>query len=238
MKQHLELTARLQAVAELVPPNAALADIGTDHAYLPTWLLLRGSVRRAIAADINRGPLDRAKSTACQYGCADRMDFRLCDGLAQIGPEEADTIVIAGMGGETIAGILQAAPWTKDARYTLILQPMSAQNDLRRWLSHQGYGIEKEVLVREGDKLYNIIAARFGNPQPMTLAEEWAGRQSREEAQPLRGEYLSSLLEKTRRSMEGISRGKAGAQDVRLCELRTLWEQLEQMKKEWDEWQQ
>ena len=155
--KELELTPRLQAVAELVPQNAALADIGTDHAYLPAWLLGRGQVRRAIAADINQGPLDRARLTAQQYHCTEQMDFRLCDGLAGISPDEVDTIVIAGMGGETIAAILQAAPWVQDARYALILQPMSAQPDLRSWLWYNGFSIKNEQIVREGDKLYNIL---------------------------------------------------------------------------------
>lgn len=235
--KELELTPRLRAVAHLVPPQAALADIGTDHAYLPAWLLGRGQVRRAIAADINKGPLERAKLTAQQYNCMDRMEFRLCDGLAGIAPDEVDTIVIAGMGGETIAAILQAAPWVQDGRYTLILQPMSAQNDLRAWLWYNGFFIEKEELIREGDKLYNILVASYGNAIQLTAGEEWAGRQSREMNQPLRGEYLSQLLTKLERAIDGISRGKSGAQDPRLVALRQVQTELTAMKKEWDEWQ-
>ena len=163
--KEFELTPRLQAVAGLVPPGAALADVGTDHAYLPAWLLGRGLVRRAIAADINKGPLDRARLTAQQYGCTDQMEFRLCDGLAGIAPDEVDTIVIAGMGGETIAAILQAAAWVRDGRYTLILQPMSAQPDLRSWLWRNGFSIKKEEIICEGDKLYNILAYHRIFPQ-------------------------------------------------------------------------
>lgn len=235
--KELELTPRLRAVAGLVPPNAALADVGTDHAYLPAWLLGRGLVRRAIAADINKGPLDRARLTAQQYNCADRMEFRLCDGLAGIAPDEVDTIVIAGMGGETIAAILQAACWVQDARYTLILQPMSAQPDLRGWLWYNGFSIEKEEIIREGDKLYNILVARYGGAVRLTAGEEWAGRQSRDTDQPLRGEYLAQLLTKLDRAMAGISRGKSGPEDPRLVELQRVHDELEQMKREWDEWQ-
>lgn len=235
--KELELTPRLQAVADLVPQDAALADIGTDHAYLPAWLLDRGRVRRAIAADINQGPLDRARLTARQYGCSEQMEFCLCDGLAGITPDEVDTIVIAGMGGETIAAILQAAAWVCDSRYTLILQPMSAQSDLRSWLWRHGFSIEKEEIICEGEKLYNIFVASYKGSVALTAGEEWAGRQYKGMVQPLRGEYLVRLLDKVDRAMTGISRGKSGLQDPRLEELRQVRSELTQMKKEWDEWQ-
>lgn len=235
MKQ-LELTPRLRAVADLVPHGASLADIGTDHAYLPVWLLLEGKISRAIAADLKEGPLDRARLTARQYDCRENITFCLCDGLSGLGPEDADTIVIAGMGGETIAAILQAAPWTRNSTYTFILQPMSAQNDLRRWLWQQGYDIKKEDIICEGDKLYNILLVRFGGAKPMSLGEEWAGRQSRELDQSLRGEYLSRLLDKTERAMSGISRGKGEKDRERLEELRWVHEALNEMKEEWDTW--
>lgn len=233
----LELTPRLQAVANFVPQNAALADIGTDHAYLPAWLLGRGQVRRAIAADISQGPLDRAKRTAQQYGCSEQMEFRLCDGLAAIAPDEVDTIVIAGMGGETIAAILQAASWVFDERYTLILQPMSAQPDLRSWLWHNGFSIQKEQIIREGDKLYNVLLTSYGNATELSLGQEWAGAQYPGMEQPLRSEYLTRLLEKVDRAMAGISRGKSGLHDPRLAQLQRVQTELTEMKKEWDEWQ-
>jgi len=235
--KELELTPRLRAVADLVPHNAALADIGTDHAYLPAWLLGRGQVRRAIAADINQGPLDRAKLTAQQYNCTDKMEFRLCDGLAGIAPEEVDTIVIAGMGGETIAAILQAATWVCNGRYTLILQPMSAQPDLRGWLWYNGFSIEKEELIREGDKLYNILVASYGGAIELTAGEEWAGRQYQGMGQPLRSEYLTRLLDKVDRAIVGISRGKDSLRDPKLAKLQQVQAELLEMKKEWEAWQ-
>lgn len=235
MKQP-ELTPRLQAVADLVPANASMADIGTDHAYLPVHLLLEKRVIRAIAADLRQGPLDRARLTAKEYDCLENIAFRLCDGLSGIGPEEADTIVIAGMGGETIAAILDAAPWTRDGTYTFILQPMSAQNDLRRWLWHNGYGIQQERIVREGEKLYNILLVRHGDAIPMSIGEEWAGRQDPDTQQALRGEYLQRLLDKTGRAIEGISRGTSEKNRERLKELREIHAALQDMKREWDTW--
>lgn len=235
MKQ-LELTPRLRAVADLVPWGAALADIGTDHAYLPVWLLLEGKICRAIAADLRQGPLDRARLTAQEYECRKNIDFRLCDGLSGITPEEVDTIVIAGMGGETIAAILEAAQWTRSSKYTLILQPMSAQNDLRSWLWRNGYGIVKEQIVCEGEKLYNVLLAEYGGARPLSVGEEWAGCQQPGMDQPLRGEYLRRLLDKTSRAIDGISRGKGEREPDRLNELRRIYQALSDMKKEWDAW--
>ena len=108
------LDSRLSLAGSFVRDGAVVADIGTDHAYLPVWLLLEGKITRAIAADLREGPLARAKLTAKEYDCNKNIAFRLCDGLSGITPEEADTIVIAGMGGETIAAILEQAAWTKD----------------------------------------------------------------------------------------------------------------------------
>ena len=158
----MELSPRLRSVAELVPPGAKFADVGTDHAYLPVWLLQRGVIRHAVASDLRHGPLDRARQTAEKYGLSGQMEFRLCDGLSGIAPEEADTIAIAGMGGETIAAILAAAPWTRERDCLLLLQPMSAQPFLRRWLQEHGYVIRRETLSREGSSLYVTLEARAG----------------------------------------------------------------------------
>ena len=126
MTRRIELSPRLRLAADLVPEGARLADVGTDHAYLPACLLMEGKIPSAIAADLREGPLRRARETAAEYGCGDRMAFRLCDGLSGIRPEETDAVVIAGMGGETIAQILEAAPWVRTRKIPLVLQPMSS----------------------------------------------------------------------------------------------------------------
>ena len=113
--RNLELTPRLRLLADWVPPGARLADVGTDHAYLPVWLRLHGRVVSAIACDLREKPLARARETGRAYG-ADGIDYRLGNGLEVVEPEEADTIVIAGMGGENIAAILARAPWTSAGR--------------------------------------------------------------------------------------------------------------------------
>ena len=195
----MELTARLQSVADQVPQGAAFADIGTDHAYLPVWLLLNGRIRHAIAADLREGPLNSARETAEQYGVSHQVSFRLCNGLADISADEVDTIAIAGMGGETIASILEAAPWTREGKL-LLLQPMTSFPDLRLWLQKSGYNIEKETITKEGRRLYTCLTVRAGQMEELTPAELWVGRQSDD---PLRGEFLAMMGNKIERALNG-----------------------------------
>lgn len=133
----LELPPRLRLIAGWVPEGAYLADVGTDHAYLPNWLRLRGTIRRAVASDLRPGPLERAKATGKLYG-TDHIEYRLCSGLSGIRPTEVDTIVIAGMGGETILSILKDAPWTSDGQHTLLLQPQTHEELVRQYLAENG----------------------------------------------------------------------------------------------------
>lgn len=234
----LELTPRLQAVASFVPQGARLADIGTDHAYLPVSLLLEGLIPSAVAADIRKGPLDRARQTAREYGCTEKVTFRLCDGLSDVKSYETDVISIAGMGGETIADILSAAKWVKEKGLPVILQPMSSQPELRRWLWQNGYSIQQEKIVQEGDTLYVVIFAVPGQSVPMTAAEEWAGRQKQGMCAPLRGAYLNLLLEKTAWAMAGMAKSKEGRNSARYQEIEQVHKGLSAMKEEWKQWQQ
>lgn len=233
-----ELSPRLRSVADMVPKGAKLADIGTDHAYLPAWLILHGVVDRAIAADLREGPLERAKLTAEKYGLEDHMSFRLCDGLSGVEAEEADVIAIAGMGGETIAEILSAAPWTKSGEKLLLLQPMSAQPELRCWLQSHGYIICREVLSKEGDTLYVTFQVTAGQMEPLTAGELWAGQQRQSDDAPLRAEYLDRLIGQASRALEGLRRSPRAAEDGRLAEMEHIYQYLLRLKEEWATWQQ
>ena len=226
MTRRIELSPRLRLAADLVPEGARLADVGTDHAYLPACLLMEGKIPSAIAADLREGPLSRARETAAEYGCGDRMAFRLCDGLSGIRPEETDAVVIAGMGGETIAQILEAAPWVRTRKIPLVLQPMSSIPELRQRLGEDGF--------REGDTLYVVMRAEAGEEPAMTPAQLWAGRQSRD---PLRGDYLRGLLEKLDRALDGLSRARDGRAEDRRRELAALRQELLEMREEWEAWQ-
>lgn len=228
----MELTPRLRAIAEQVARGARFADVGTDHAYLPVWLVLNGVVDGAVAADLREGPLERARQTAQQYGVTDRVSFRLCDGLSAVRPEEADVIAIAGMGGDTIAGILAAAPWTKGEGKMLLLQPMTAQPELRRWLGENGYLISGEKISREGERLYSIWTVTGGEMPSLSPGELWAGRQS---GDPLRGEYLDYIAGKVSRALTGHM--MAAAPDASaIMELQAVLTDLLRMKGEWLSW--
>lgn len=170
-KENLNLTPRLQAIADRVPEGARFADIGTDHGHLPLWLLRAGRLQAAIACDLREGPLDHARENARFHGLSDGVSFRLAAGLDAVGAEECDTISIAGMGGETIADILQDAPWTAQGAHTLLLQPMTMLPQLRQWLWAHGYQILEETVCREGNRFYVILTAQGGGmPQEKPLS--------------------------------------------------------------------
>lgn len=226
----MDLSLRLRTIAEQVPKGAKFADIGTDHGYLPVWLILNGAVESAIAADLREGPLERARQTAARYGAAERMDFRLCDGLAGIMPEEADVIAIAGMGGDTVAAILDAAPWTKGPGKTLLLQPMTAQPDLRAWLQTHGYAIRGERIAREGKRLYSVWTVTGGEMPPLSPGELWAGKQS---SSPLRGEYLDHIAAKADKALRGHLAASM-RDEAAIARLRAVADDLKKMKEAWE----
>lgn len=229
----MELSPRLYTIAQAVPHGARLADIGTDHGYLPVWLLQRGIIEKAIAADLRPGPLDRAKETAHRFDLSEQVDFRLCDGLTGVGASETDCVVIAGMGGETIIHILNDAPWTKEEEIVLILQPMSSQEDLRRWLLQNGYRIVREIIAQEEKNFYTIMVVQPGADMTMSAGEEFAGRQSND---ALRGSYLAHLIAKVSRTLEGQRRA-AQPDELSLEKTEQLLNDLVNMRKEWETWQ-
>lgn len=231
MPDRLELGPRLRAIAALVPLGCrTLADIGTDHGYIPVSLLLEGRLDRAIAADIGAPPLDHARRTAGLYGVSERMDFRLGDGLAVVEPGEAEVIVIAGMGGDTIAGILAAAPWSRDGPL-LLLQPMSRAYELRRWLPERGYAVRAETLVQDKGVLYPILSAAGGTMAPASEAQAWGGFLL--EGDPLWGRYLSDRILRLRRAAAGLERARDPALAVKRTALLSAAAALEQKREEW-----
>lgn len=146
-------------------------------------------------------------------------------------------VTIAGMGGETIADILQATRWTREPGHTFILQAMSGMDGLRRYLSVNGFLIRLETLVQEGRTLYVVILAQIGEMKPYTEGEIWVGRQSRDMEAPLRSRYLEQELTKLRRAVEGLEQSqRPGDREKRLWYALAAQE-VERMKKEWDAWQ-
>lgn len=224
--EQLRLTPRLQAVARLVPDGARLADVGTDHAHLPVWLLLQGRIQAAIATDIREGPLSRAKQTVAAHGLDGRVSLRLCPGLDAVAPEEADTVTICGMGGEMMIGILAAAPWTRGGT-TLILQPQSNLPKLRCWLVGHGYQIERECLAREAHHWYPVLLVRGGACVALSVPEQLAGQPSAWEGDALRLDYLRFLEERCRKQQAAVNRSEKAADVSRREELSRCLAALE-----------
>jgi len=147
------------ALAEMIGEGAAVADVGTDHGFLPVFLAQTGSVRRIFASDISAASLERARQTAADYGLSEVITFFVGSGLDCVAPTQVDTIVIAGLGGESILSILKDAPWTLSRGIKLILQPQTKVDLLCRFLYDNGYTIRDTKSVLDRGKYYTIILA-------------------------------------------------------------------------------
>ncbi len=225
MKQ-LDLQPRLQLLSELVPDGAKLVDVGTDHGYLPVSLLQQGKIVRTIAADIGEDPLRHARRTAAEYEIT-AIDFRLCDGLQGVLPDETDTIVIAGMGGETIVSILNASPWARDGKM-LLLQPMTKIEFLRRWLGENGYVFVKEKLVWDKGILYPVFVVRGGKKRLLTDIEQYAGIAMDDD--PLYADYLTNQMSRLQKAIDGLNRANDCCSHGRACEFEEIRKALEEKR--------
>ena len=155
----MQLSKRLRAVADLVPGGTVLADVGTDHAYIPIALVEEGKIPRALAMDINQGPLMRAEENIKAHGLEEKIEIRLSDGLEKMKKGEADAVLIAGMGGLLTVRILSGKREILDGA-TLVLQPQSDLPSVRGWLAEEGYAITAEDLVLEDGKYYPMMRAQ------------------------------------------------------------------------------
>ena len=196
------LDNRLQTVASFVRKGSRVADIGTDHALLPVWLVQNGICPSAIASDIVKGPVAAATKTISNAGETARIQVRLGDGLSTVQPDEVEDIVIAGMGGETIAAILQAASWVQHERYRLILQPMTRAEVLRQYLWDTGFDIIRETPVQKGRHWYTVLCVSFiGKRQLLPMAAYYVGRLSAKEGTA----YLQTLQRRLEKQKRGCA---------------------------------
>ncbi len=165
----MRLAERLARVADYVIPGAAVADIGTDHALLPVYLVRQGISSRVIACDLNPGPLNAARAAVARYGLEKHVEIREGDGLQVLRPGEAAVIVIAGMGGAKIRDILAASREVLKGVKRLILQPQGGEALLRRWLLENNWALTDEELVYEDGRFYVIIVS-----EPLPQSEEYS----------------------------------------------------------------
>lgn len=190
------LSKRLMAVAAMTAPYARVADIGSDHAYLPVFLVAAGRVTVAIAGEVKEGPLSAARQNIQSAGMIDRIAARLGDGLQVIKPGEVDVAVVAGMGGQASIDILAKSPEVTTSLKRIVCQPMNGSARLRDWLARHGWKLAAEDLVLEDGRLYEIIAAEPGEMlliDPLMLE---IGPLLWQQRHPLLDKHLENLLKK------------------------------------------
>lgn len=155
-----KISKRLLCAASFAKKGEVIADVGTDHAYLPIYLYTSGVIKGAVVSDINEGPIERARRNIAEYSCEGAITPILCDGLSKIGEYSPDSVFILGMGGELIANIISNAEWLKENGTRLVLQPMTHSEILRDYLDKNGFEIIDETMV-EDSKIYQIIVAKY-----------------------------------------------------------------------------
>ena len=228
----IPISQRLVCCAQQVKPGARVADIGCDHGYLGIWLLQHEIASYVTASDLRPMPLEKAKSNSAHYGTDDRMEFHVADGLCAVDPEKVDTIICAGMGGDCIAHILEEAPWVKDPKYTLILQPQTSGNDLRRYLGENGFAIEQECLVRDGGFLYFTIQTRYGRGKELSPGEQYLSRQLLQCGSELLPDYFERIVNALEKTVAGIRR--SGRQHDKLYYYEAALSQVLEMRNEYE----
>lgn len=187
----MELSKRLLAVAGLVTEGASVADIGTDHGYVPIYLVRRGIAEKVIALDINKGPLSRAKAHIAACGLAEQIEVRLSDGLLKVCPGEVDVVIAAGMGGGLAIQILEEGKAVVSSLKYCILQPQSEIGRVRRYLDENGFRIVEEEMVEEGGKFYPMMKAVYAEPGEEYEEYEYQyGKRLLERRHPILREFL------------------------------------------------
>ncbi|MCL5058739.1 MAG: class I SAM-dependent methyltransferase [Actinobacteria bacterium] len=204
-----ELDPRLDAIVSHIPPGSRVADIGTDHALLPVSLVKTGRASRVVATELNEKPYQTALRQVMESGVNSLVEVRRGDGLVALRPGEVDVVVIAGMGGNTIAGVLERSPEVLAGVTRLVLQPMSDPGDLRMWLARNGWRLADEELVKDDGKFYVIIAAVPGE-EPcrdgfmMEIGPVLVGKCS-----PYLVEYLEKIKGDYQRVLSGLARSRS-----------------------------
>lgn len=227
----MQLSKRMHRLSSSVTEGNRLADVGTDHGYIPIDLVLRERIPSAIAMDVNKGPLERAKEHIHTYGLDTYIETRLSDGLEELAPGEADTVLIAGMGGALTVRILDGGAHCLDQVKELILQPQSEIHLVRAWLCGHGFRIEMEDMVLDEGKYYPLMRAVHGQPDGLTEAERYYGRASLQQSPETLREYLLSEMDKNEKIRKLLQENGQEA-SVRMQELDGKKERLHTMLSE------
>ncbi|WP_034638608.1 tRNA (adenine(22)-N(1))-methyltransferase [Desulfofalx alkaliphila] len=200
------LSKRLSILAGYVEQGKIIADIGTDHGYLPIALVKSGKCPKAIACDVNKKPLEVAAKNITANGLDSKIELRRGDGLQVVQPGEVQVVIIAGMGGNTMKKILQEAPAVLDSLEGLILQPMADEESLRRWLVTNNWSLVDETLAYEEGRLYTFIVCRQGNERQYSDVELEIGPRLIEKRHPLLPALLDRHIIKYNKILDGLEK--------------------------------
>ena len=222
---------RLLCIAGKIPTGKGFVDVGTDHGYLPIYMLDHGYMGNVIGSDINEEPLSCAVKNAAKASYEDQIRFILCDGLDESVSDMVDTIVVAGMGGDTICGILDRAEWCMDSRYRLILQPMSKVEILRFWLSYNDFEIVEESFLEDNGTIYQIITAVYGKRCTLGDTELFVGRHELSSKEELYGRVLKDTIIKFERLVNGLGHSVKPEDVIRCNFSRDILAQLYELER-------
>ena len=221
----MKLDSRLLAIADLVRKDKIFADIGTDHAYLPVYLVEKGIIKKVIAADLRVGPLENAREAVVSYGYSDQIELRLSDGLDNFIENEVEEIAVAGMGGLLIASFIERTKWLKNEAIHLILQPMTHVEELRKTIFDNGFVIDKEVVAKDGDKLYIILSVHFYEGQTAYTDLDLIVGKLPYNDDVLSKEYLNKIYDKYNKKLFALKKAEKECSDLeKIVEELKQWQ--------------
>ena len=205
----IRLSKRLKQVADFVPEGSRIADIGTDHGYIPIYLCQTGRAASALAMDVRKGPLCRAREHIKEYedsfpGCFPQV--RLSDGLKELKEGEADTVIIAGMGGELEIKIMEEGRRLWSSIKTWVLSPQSDLDKVRRFLAENGFCIEAEAMLKDEGKFYTVMRAVRGQMEYKSQAEYLYGKKLLEAGDKILEEYLLCEQHRVEKILSSLKR--------------------------------
>lgn len=225
----MKLSPRLQAIADYVPEGSRVADIGTDHGYIPVYLVDRNISNTIIATDVNVGPLENAKSYIEKKGYQKIIETRLGNGLGPLLSNEVETVIIAGMGGLLIAEILNSSQGITDTIENFILQPMVASEELRRYLNTNKYKIIDEKLVKEGTKIYEVMLVNHGKDNIDKDIYYEIGKKLIENKDRHLKELLEIKMKKTEKILLSLKSKKSINSKLRYEQLRNKYNEYKEV---------
>ncbi|VVM54507.1 tRNA (adenine(22)-N(1))-methyltransferase [Pseudomonas fluorescens] len=219
MNEHT-LSLRLERVGANIPVGARLADIGSDHGYLPVALMRRGVIASAVAGGVATTPFYAAQRTVRDNGLEQQITVRLADGLAAIEPHDGITAIsVCGMGGETIRDILESGKMHLSGQERLILQPNGGEQPLRQWLMDNGYSIVSEELLRENRFYYEIIVAERAGPVAYTAEQLYFGPLQMQARSPAFIGKWQRLLRQRQKTLASLEQARQAVPEQKVQEM-------------------